>query len=148
MCVATATLQLPSAANSVGETPLGNHEAAQREIDTLRRLRYHPEEHLTAPGSEAQQLLQSKQELLRSIPPRGEKWQWHRQITRVNQRLAELNREAMQQSEQRLHALEACQRQLKLAYSRELSFCLFELPYVADTLKQLAAFEFDRPAAK
>lgn len=148
MCVATATLKLPLAAEVVGGSLVENRTASQHEIDTLRRLRYHPEEHVAAPDSETQQLLEAKHEMLRAIPPRGEKWQWHRQITRINQRLADLNRGAMQESEQRLQSLSAHQRQLKLATSRELSFCLFELPYIADTLQGLAEQQFDRPSAK
>jgi hypothetical protein len=148
MCVATATLHLPQASLSVPGTLAENHAAVQHELEMQRRLRYHPEEHLSAPSEETQALLREKQELLQAIPPRGEKWQWHRQMTRINERLAELNQAAIQQSEQRVHSLAAEERQLKLAYSRELSFCLFELPDVADTLNRLAAREFERPAAK
>ncbi|MGN6545819.1 MAG: hypothetical protein ACTHK7_12270, partial [Aureliella sp.] len=148
MCVATATLHLPQAAAAVSSTLTENQAAVQHEQEMQWRLRYHPEEHLSAPDVETQALLQQKQELLRAIPPRGEKWEWHRQITRINQRLAELNQAAIEHSEQRVQALAADQRELKLAYSRELSFCLFELPYVADALKGLAEREFVRPAAK
>lgn len=153
MCVATATLHLPAAAASVDGSLSENRGATQHEIDTLRQLRYHPEEnieadHAQASHAEVQRLLETKRQLLRSIPPRGEKWEWHRQMTRINARLAELNRAAMQRSEQRLHSLAVRERQLKLAYSRELSFCLFELPYVADVLGGLAAQEFEHPVAK
>lgn len=148
MCVATATLHLPAATAAVGGSPAQNRHAVQHELETLRQLRYHPEARHADSQDEAAQLAQAKQELLRSIPPRGEKWQWHRQITRINARLAELNQAAIAQSEQRLQALAAEQRQLKLAYSRELSFCLFELPYLADALNGLAASQFQRPTAK
>lgn len=148
MCVATATLHLPQANASVPGTLAENHAAVQHELEMQRRLRYHPEEHLSAPDAETQGLLREKQELLRAIPPRGEKWEWHRKLTRINERLAALNQAAIVQSEQRVQALAAEERQLKLAYSRELSFCLFELPYVADALNRLAEREFVRPAAK
>lgn len=148
MCVATATLHLPQATTAVGGTLAENHTAVQHEIEMQRRLRHHPEEHVAAPDSETQALLREKQELLKAIPPRGEKWEWHRKMARINERLVELNRAAIQQSEQRVHELAAQERQLKLAYSRELSFCQFELPYVVDALDRLAAREFVRPAAK
>lgn len=142
MCVATATLHLPLAREAVPGTLLDNQAAVNREVEIVRRLRFHPEDHVTAPDQETQQLLESKRQLLRAIPPRGEKWEWHRQITQVNQRLAELNRAAIQQSERRLQELAGQERQLKLIFSRELSFCLFELPYAADALNALAAAEF------
>ncbi|MCC6508441.1 MAG: hypothetical protein IT423_04995 [Pirellulaceae bacterium] len=147
MIVATATLHLPLDNRALGSLA-ENERAAQREQAGAWRLRYHPETQLDRPDDEMAQLLRTKQELLQSIPPRGEKWEWHRQITRVNERLAELNAAAFQQSQLRLQELAAQQRQLKLALSREFSFCLFELPYVADELTRLAAADFEHRSAK
>lgn len=152
MCVATATMFLPQLAQPVtegrAESLFDNQAAIERELELQRRLRFQPEEHLQAPNSEAQQLLAAKREHLQRIPPRGEKRQWHRSITRINQRLAELNQFALAESEQRVHALVAQARQLKLAHSREFSFCLFEQGYLAGALASLAVQQFDPPSAK
>lgn len=148
MCVATATMHLPLQQRSLRGTLADNDAAVHRELETMRRLRYHAEEHVSNPDEETQRLLQAKRDLMRAIPPRGEKWQWHRQITQVNQRLAQLNQASIQSCEARLQELAIEERQLKLARSREFSFCLFELPYVADALKKLAAAEFEPPVAK
>jgi hypothetical protein len=139
MCVATATLHLPLRPTAALTSATQNQQAIRHERDHLRNLRYHPEQALASTHSEAQQLISAKQALLGSIPPRGEKWQWHREMTRINHRLAELNQQAMREVDQRLHALISQERQLKLAESREFSFCLFELDYIAAALKTLAA---------
>jgi hypothetical protein len=139
---------LPQASAAVPGTLAENQAAVQHELEMQRRLRYHAEEHLSAPSEETQALLREKHALLQAIPPRGEKWEWHRKMTRINERLSQLNQAAIQHSEARVHALAAEERQLKLAYSREFSFCLFELPYVSDALDRLAAREFEPPVAK
>ena len=148
MVVATATLRLPLAEQLQLGSVQQNAGALQQASSDAWHMRYHPEEHIDNPSAETESLLERKRELLAAIPPRGEKWEWHREITRVNQRLAELNAQAFQRGQQRLQELALQTRQLKLATSREFSFCLFEQNYVAGALQQLATSEFDLPAAK
>lgn len=148
MIVATATLRLPLAEQLNLGTVQQNTHALQHASASAWHMRYHPEQHVTNSTSETQELLERKRELLEAIPPRGEKWDWHREITRVNQRLAELNTQAFEDSQKHLQQLATQTRQLKLATSREFSFCLFEQNYVVDALQQLATAEFDLPAGK
>ncbi len=148
MIVATATLRLPLADQLNMGSVQENIAAMQQASANAWHLRYHPEAHVTTANAETEELLNRKRELLSAIPPRGEKWQWHREITRVNQRLAELNTAALQRNQEQLQELAAQTRQLKVATSREFSFCLFEQKYAAGALAHLAATEFDLPPGK
>ena len=148
MVVATATLRLPLTDHLQLGSLQDNTNALQQASSDAWHMRYHPEEHIDSPSSETEALLIRKRQLLDAIPPRGEKWEWHREITRLNQRLVELNAQALERNQQRLQELAVQTRQLKLATSREFSFCLFEQSYVAGALQQLATTEFDLPAAK
>jgi hypothetical protein len=120
----------------------------QREAANSWHMRYHPEQHVSNTSSEIEQLLERKRQLLQAIPPRGEKWLWHREITGINQRLSELNQQSWQRSQARLQELALQSRQLKLATSREFSFCLFDKDYAVNALRKLAKAEFDVPVAK
>ncbi len=143
MVVATATLRLPLAEQlGLGSTK-ANAQALQQASSAAWHMRYHPEQHVAQADSETEALLIRKRELLAAIPPRGEKWEWHREITRVNERLAELNAQAYQASQRQLSELAAQTRQLKLATSREFSFCLFEQHGLVNTLQRLATHEFE-----
>lgn len=148
MIVATATLRLPLAdelkLGSVQDTNVAMQQASSRAWD----MRFHPEKYIASDNSEIETLLNRKRELLEAIPPRGEKWDWHREITRVNQRLAELNSQAKQINVEKLQELAAQSRQLKLATSREFSFCLFARDAVVGSLERLATNQFDLPVAK
>ncbi len=148
MVVATATMRLPLAEQLQLRSLTENAAAQQLETSTAWQLRHHPEQHIQSVEPEVESLLNRKRELLANIPPRGQKWEWHREITRLNQRLAHLNEQAIQQSQQRLQELAAQSRQLKLATSREFSFCLFESESLVRDLRRLAADQFDLPAAK
>ncbi len=148
MIVATATLRLPLAEQLQLGTVQDNAQALQQASASAWHMRYHPEQHVSNSSDEIQTLLNRKRELLEAIPPRGEKWDWHREITRVNKRLAELNKQAFESSQKQLQQLVMQTRQLKLATSREFSFCLFEQNYVVDALQRLASAEFELPAGK
>jgi hypothetical protein len=89
MAVATATLHLPY--NSPWPTQLGvepvdlaGHTAAVR--DKLWQLKYHADQVSHLETDEQRHLAAQKQALLANIPPRGEKWRWHREMTAINKR--------------------------------------------------------------
>lgn len=71
------------------------------------------------------QLLKEKRALLATIPPKGEKWEWHSSIKNVNQRLAELSKPHLALLQARIDSLHSQQRQHTIRFSREYSFCLF-----------------------
>lgn len=148
MVVATATLRLPLAERLQLGSLQKNAADRQAVSASAWHMRYHPEQHIQSVNEETQQLLERKQALLAAIPPRGEKWEWHREITQLNRRLAELNESSMLATQQHLQELSLQTRQLQIANSREFSFCLFETNYAVDVLRRLAAVHFDLPVAK
>ncbi|MCA9159057.1 MAG: hypothetical protein KDA51_18245 [Planctomycetales bacterium] len=157
MAVASATLHLPLGSSFPPET---GHEIA--DLENLRsderqrlwQLKYHAEQLLpsdaktqanelnvaagSAPSSEQQQLTARKHELLANIPPRGEKWRWHREMTSINRRLSELTSGLAEQSRERLQKIATQERQQRILQSREISFCLFPLDAIAPRLRAMA----------
>ncbi len=141
MAVATATLHLPLGEQWPTETgteleALDSQRAAER--DKLWQLKYHAEQAAEPSNAEQLKLAAKKQELLANIPPRGEKWRWHREITAVNQRLSELAKPLAEQSRHELTRIAEQERDYRILQSRETSFCLYPLETVTTQLKQLA----------
>ncbi len=157
MAVASATLHLPLGDSFPPETgheitDLENQRSAERQ--RLWQLKYHAEQLLAAdtesqsskpsvavnraPGSEQDQLTARKRELLANIPPRGEKWRWHREMTSINRRLSELTSGLAEQSRERLQKIATQERQQRILQSRETSFCLFPLEAIAPRLRAMA----------
>ena len=132
--VASATLRLPiGAARSTGVS-------SQQQRERLWQLKHHPEtavEDIAGQTSELESLLAHKRELLANIPQRGEKWEWHHQITTVNRRLAELNASQASETKQQLELATIEERQQRILDSREYSFCLFNREFIANALQQM-----------
>ncbi len=140
MAVATATLHLPLGDQWPAETgselfELENQLAAER--DKLWQIKYHADQVAELASDEQQQLAARKQELLANIPPRGEKWRWHREMTAINKRLSELASAEADQTRQSLERIADQQRDHRILQSRETSFCLFPLEAVTSQLKAL-----------
>lgn len=142
MAVASATLHLP--VGDQGRTQSGselidleNRLAVER--DKLWQMRYHADQLTDLTTEEQQQLATRKQELLANIPPRGEKWRWHREMTAINKRLSELAAAQAEQMRMEVDRLVDQRRNHRILQSRETSFCLFPLEPVTAQLKQLAA---------
>jgi hypothetical protein len=136
LAVATATLQLP-----IGRPGIDNSESLHLRIQSLKRqlwnLRYHADQRADELGPEAQQLSEEKLKLLRAIPERGEKWDWHQRITRINQRLSDLAESRIAQVQTELAQLTSQLRQSQLIESREYSFCLYPRAETIELLKRL-----------
>ncbi len=147
MCVATATVHLPIE-QSVQHSLADHHRTVEQVQAKIRSLRFHPEEHLKSPDADTVSLLQRKRELLQSVPPRGEKWEWNYQLSQVNKQLAALTTTEVESQQARLIQLAEEERQLKLILSREFSFCLFEQEHLVGVLSRLAADQFPPTAAK
>lgn len=142
MAVATATVHLPRA--TFGEilpaedaSDLEAERMAERE--RLWRLKYHADQLIAPSSAEFQTLSEKKKELLANIPARGEKWRWHREITAVNRRLSELAAHQAEQAKQRLEQVAVRERQNRILFSREYSFCLFPRDHIARQLNELAS---------
>jgi len=99
-------------------------EELQRKKRLLREFRYHPERHVE-PTAEIGRLIAEKREWIRRTPPRGQRFERHRGIQRVNSALqpylaAEQTRVSREHSRLTVEL-----RQQTLLASREFSFCLF-----------------------
>lgn len=144
MAVATATLHLPLGsqwpnANAEALAQLQTQQEQQR--DRLWHLKYHADQLVEHQSSEQQQLTLRKQELLANIPPRGEKYAWHREMTKINRRLSELSLDEAEQTRQQIDKTTVLQRQQRLLQSRETSFCLYPLDMIEPRLKAMARGE-------
>jgi hypothetical protein len=77
-------------------------------------------------------------ELLKSIPPRGEKRDWHREITQVKQQIEFAIKEQKQAWLISQNALVRRDQQDQIRKSREYSFVLFPEQDIVPRLRQLA----------
>ncbi len=136
ICVASATVRLPQLQNITDDAATIEAQIRQQK-SKLWQLEHKPENFL-AGSDEAQSLIERKRALLQSIPDRGEKWKWHHELKGVNSQLATLAHAFSQPQENRLAELVELQKQIQHSTSREYSFCLFPLEYLADELKRLA----------
>ncbi|MEM7474584.1 MAG: hypothetical protein AAF483_06280 [Planctomycetota bacterium] len=121
--VATATMHLPfpSAHKSAAEI----EAAIRKEREAIWDKRFHAERSIAESSIEAQQLVEEKRSLLGNIPPKGEKWQWHQDLKRVNAALADMADSERNTNAEAVKELQFELRQAKLLESREFSFCLF-----------------------
>ncbi len=137
--VASATLRLPAVTSPAATvTP-----TSQQQRERLWQLKYHAESAVSAAtldgkSSEFESLLTRKRDLLANIPSRGEKWEWHHQISAVNSRLAELAAAQTSNAKQQLALATAEERQNRILTSREYSFCLFNRDFIAGELKRMS----------
>jgi hypothetical protein len=106
--------------------------------DKLWQFKHHADQISDLETDEQRQLAVQKQALLANIPPRGEKWRWHREMTAINKRLSELAASQAELSRKELEQLAKQERDQRVLQSRELSFCLFPLETVSRQLAELA----------
>lgn len=132
--VASATMHLPLKSSE-------ENLSSQAEQQRLWELKFHsdqlPSLQIVAP--EFGDLVRRKRELLENIPPRGEKWKWHLEMTRLNAQLANLANDATQATQRRLEQAQLAARQRRISQSREYSFCLFEAEQLIPQLQRAAA---------
>jgi hypothetical protein len=132
--VASATMFLPFRQTIASQSS----QAAQRR---LWELKYHGEQlgDLQLDTPEFEQLVRRKQMLLQDIPPRGEKWKWHREITRINSSLAQFAKHETLATQQQLEQAQHDARQQRIVRSREYSFCLFDDEQLVPQLIRMAS---------
>ena len=134
--VATSTLHLPM--TEPGRPRVEIEEEIRAHRNSRWRDRFHAERHAGQLGEEAKLLLQEKQTLLSNIPPKGEKWEWHHELKRVNDQLAALAAPLQAEHEAALENLQSELKQAQIAESREFSFCLFPEEAIVPALKAMA----------
>ncbi len=140
--VASATLRLPIAREA-------SADSSRQQRERLWRLKYHAETTVASGDADAESsapagavtravtLAARKRELLANIPQRGDKWEWHHEITTVNRQLAELAAAESQSAKLQLEALTIEERQQRILSSREYSFCLFDRDFLQSELQRM-----------
>jgi len=122
----TAFLPISTESISLHNTNLNDTLARLHQTKQLpQRIRYRPEDYLTQRTVSAEQLISEKEELLREIPPKGQKKAWHQQLATIRAELFSLTRFSDDDHRTRISELQSQVQQLKLIRSREYSFCLF-----------------------
>lgn len=137
MAVATATLKLPLADAADASQAADLNESMRHQRQRLWDLRYHADRILSE-DPKADQLRRHKLQLLENIPPRGEKWKWHQEISSVNRQLSQLTTQHSEAAHLKIASLNEQLKQQHVLHSREYSFCLFPRSYIIQRLKQLA----------
>jgi len=120
MMVVTATLRLPNELHADG--CMSVDLIRQRQRQTI----FSPErfaDEVDLPLA----LLEQKRELLETIPSRGPKAAWHRELVSVNEKLSVLCSPLRETMERDLQRARLCEASAKVLRSREYSFCLFNL---------------------
>ncbi len=119
MLVVSATLHLPV----MHQIP--QFRSVKQVRQRLRDLRFNPER-LADEWTLPSELLQQKQALLNSMPPRGERRAWHQSLQLLNARLTALLADAKVELEAELRDSIRAQATTAMLRSREYSFCLFD----------------------
>lgn len=128
--VMSATVKLQSPTDSNGSERI---KTLQRQ---LRDTRYQPERFADSVELDAD-LIQRKQFLLDNMAPRGERSQWHQEITDINRRLSASLDERRRQL---MDELADARRQASsdaVVNSREHPFCVFSLQHLQQQFQRL-----------
>ncbi|MFK7738071.1 MAG: hypothetical protein AB8B50_18740 [Pirellulaceae bacterium] len=137
MAVATATLHLPLLTGASASV-----DSIQQQIQQFRTrlwdLKHSPEQLDVDLGPDFRQLCLDKSALIKSIPPRGEKWQWHQDLKKVSSALAACTDNLRDETTKQIAGLEKQLRSATIAESREYAWPLFTESELIPHLKQLA----------
>lgn len=130
--VISATIHLPGL----------NHSNHTEKIASLKRgLRdtmYQPERFSDVTNQD-DPLLRRKTELLASIPPRGQRLDWHRQITSINRQLAQRLDSQREQYASQLETTQKAAASQAILENREHPFCIYPLDYLRESFEQLVS---------
>lgn len=136
--IATATLQLP-----LPEPLRGAFEATQSEMNELnqqfRAIRSAPQKFLTLDDPFHQELATEHARLLDSIPPRGQKKIWHRQMVELKKQIRQAIYPVIQSHQMQLYSAQRRAHEAHVLSSREYSMLLFPKNNCIARLKSLAS---------
>lgn len=130
--VISATVQLPG----VETQDFGGQ--AQQLMRALRDTEYQPERFADRAALDAE-LIERKQALLASIPPKGKRRAWQDQIHQINTTLSQQLADVRAELRGELAALQKKAASTSLLASREHPFCIFPLDYLQQTYQSLLA---------
>lgn len=133
MIVASASLFLPFQG-------FDSERLDSSKVDELRRqLRSAPEKLMRDSDPEELRLKLEHAQLLSSIPPRGQRLEWHRKMKNVRDRIHDCLAEKFAESEAWTQALLGQSRRDRILKSREYSMLLFPEGNVISRLRELAS---------
>ena len=116
-------------------------ERAIRLKRLIRESHFQAERHLAGPSAEQREWIQRKRDLLAAIPPEGQRSSWHRQISSVNQQLAQWLAGRRRQWQADLAAVDRQIDDQRILASRELPFCVFPLDDLKSRFAKITAGE-------
>ncbi|OYP35030.1 hypothetical protein [Rhodopirellula sp. MGV] len=137
MMVMSATVLLP------GHDDFSTAQIDRQRIDldrSLRDVEFHGErfrDETTLSDDELQRLLETKRQLLASIPPHGQRKRWHDEITSVNDAMAKSLGSVRERLISDRSRLQQRAKDAALYCSREHSFCLYPLDYLRDAYQAM-----------
>ena len=135
--IATATLRLPYAEDLVRELTSQAQER-QRLANHMHDMRSRPELFLDAEDSEHQQLLDKHHLLLRTLPQKGSRREWHHQMRQLRSQIRTATASISHRQHERLRQFHRSGQHLSLLRSREYSFLLFPTDACLAQLKHTA----------
>lgn len=84
-------------------------------------------------------LATQKQELLRTIPPQGQRGHWHREVSDLNRQLSDQLADFRSDLQRQLSDAQRRLVAQSILQSREHSFCLFPLEYLTESFGEMLA---------
>ena len=132
--VISATIRLPGHELDPGTSA---HHAEIIRLKRAIRDTLYQAENLASRVTLSELDVEQKRRLLASVPPRGERRLWQREIEAVNGRLAEQTEPLRSELRQQLHRAEQGLATDTLLSSREHPFCLFPLDYLEAAYRDL-----------
>ncbi|TWU30555.1 FlxA-like family protein [Novipirellula artificiosorum] len=130
--VVSATLQLP------GDSPSDLDATIRQLQQAIRQCDYQGERFAETTALD-QEWIRRKAQLLREIPVRGQKRQWHQQITQINQQLAHCLQSKKAEMTEQLAERQRQRLSLSILKSREHPFCIFPLDPLIAAYQELLA---------
>jgi hypothetical protein len=132
--VASASLHLPMRPMA-GLSSLDDAAEVHRQLQLLRSV---PERFLDLQDSYQRELHSMHSQLLATIPPRGRKREWHRQISETKRQVERAVAEQYQIARLQKASLSKASQQQAIVCSREYSFVLFPEADITSRLRTLA----------
>lgn len=133
LMVLSATVLLPGHEHH----PLTEIDAAIAGMQRRRRDLQYQGERFTDGASIDPEWVKAKQALISNIPPKGQRSEWHQEITKLNQKIAAALQDEMDQVDAALTELSRRRRAAAIWNSREHSFCVYPLQYLTSAYQQM-----------
>jgi hypothetical protein len=125
-CVMSATILLPLSGLRV-PTAANLQQDRYRLRNEIRDCQFAPERFAESGSDEVRKLAQRKRDLLQDIPVKGQRAQWHAEVTRINHQLSDRLSQTRADLSAKLFETESQIAQRKILDSREHPFCIYPI---------------------